>query len=133
MSIGNASLQLAADPAMRGRVMGLWFVAFQGSTPIGGPIAGAFCEYFGARSGLVLGAGACFAAAGLGLLALSSQTRRAALDAPDESPVTEVGLRSGDAVGARGGERAEQPLPASAKAAYISGDVKIAGGPIGLP
>ena len=25
---------------MRGRVMSLWFVAFQGSTPIGGPIIG---------------------------------------------------------------------------------------------
>ena len=27
----------AAEPEMRGRVMSLWFVAFQGSTPIGGP------------------------------------------------------------------------------------------------
>ena len=37
MAIGNSTLQLAAEPAMRGRVMALWFVAFQGSTPIGAP------------------------------------------------------------------------------------------------
>ena len=37
MSTGNSTLQLNAAPEMRGRVMSLWFVAFQGSTPIGGP------------------------------------------------------------------------------------------------
>ncbi|HEV3127401.1 MAG TPA: MFS transporter, partial [Solirubrobacteraceae bacterium] len=40
MSTANSTLQLAAAPSMRGRVMALWFVAFQGSTPIGGPIVG---------------------------------------------------------------------------------------------
>ncbi len=40
MSTGNSTLQLTAAPNMRGRVMALWFVAFQGSTPIGGPIIG---------------------------------------------------------------------------------------------
>ena len=40
MSTGNSTLQLATAPDMRGRVMALWFVAFQGSTPIGGPIVG---------------------------------------------------------------------------------------------
>ena len=41
MSMTNATLQLRAAPEMRGRVMALWFVSFQGSTPIGGPIVGA--------------------------------------------------------------------------------------------
>ena len=41
MSTGNSTLQLGAAPEMRGRVMSLWFVAFQGSTPVGGPIVGA--------------------------------------------------------------------------------------------
>src|SRR5262249_27029468 len=36
MSTGNSTLQLTSAPEMRGRVMSLWFVAFQGSTPIGG-------------------------------------------------------------------------------------------------
>ena len=40
MATGNSTLQLGAAPGMRGRVMSLWFVAFQGSTPIGGPIVG---------------------------------------------------------------------------------------------
>ena len=53
---------------MRGRVMALWAVAFLGSTPIGGPIAGWVSDGVGGRGGLVMGAIACFAAAGLGLL-----------------------------------------------------------------
>jgi MFS family permease len=56
MSTGNSTLQLGAAPEMRGRVMSLWFVAFQGSTPIGGPVVGAVMATFGARAGLGLGA-----------------------------------------------------------------------------
>ena len=40
MATGNSTLQLRREPSMRGRVMALWFVGFQGSTPIGGPIVG---------------------------------------------------------------------------------------------
>jgi MFS family permease len=47
LALGNATLQLAADPAMRGRVMALWSVAFLGSTPIGGPIVGWIGEHIG--------------------------------------------------------------------------------------
>ena len=46
-----------------GRVMALWFVSFQGSTPIGGPIVGAVMGAYGARAGLGLGAVACFVVA----------------------------------------------------------------------
>lgn len=67
---GNSSLQLASSPTMRGRVMALWAVAFLGSTPIGGPIAGVVSEQFGGRAGLALGAAACLLAAGLGGLVL---------------------------------------------------------------
>ncbi|MBV9534373.1 MAG: MFS transporter, partial [Solirubrobacterales bacterium] len=56
MSTGNSTLQLRSEPRMRGRVMSLWFVAFQGSTPIGGPIIGAVIAMAGARAGLGLGA-----------------------------------------------------------------------------
>ncbi len=54
-SLAKTTLQLRADPAMRGRVMALWAVAWLGSTPIGGPIVGATGEYLGARWGLLLG------------------------------------------------------------------------------
>ena len=74
LSTGNSTLQLAAAPHVRGRVMALWAVAFLGSTPIGGPIAGAVSEAFGARVGLGMGAVACLVAAGLGLLALRRAT-----------------------------------------------------------
>ena len=70
MSTGNATLQLAAEPTMRGRVMSLWFVAFQGSTPIGGPIIGWVMAVAGARAGLGVGAVTCVLVALLGLLAL---------------------------------------------------------------
>jgi MFS family permease len=65
-SAGNSTLQLAAAPHMRGRVMALWAVAFLGSTPIGGPIAGLVSQHFGGRAGLALGAAACLVAAALG-------------------------------------------------------------------
>jgi MFS family permease len=70
MSTGNSTLQLRAQANMRGRVMALWFVAFQGSTPIGGPIIGAIIALAGARAGLGVGALTCFAAALVGLSAL---------------------------------------------------------------
>jgi MFS family permease len=39
-SLAKTTLQLAAKPEMRGRVMALWALAWLGSTPIGGPIVG---------------------------------------------------------------------------------------------
>jgi len=66
MSTANSTLQLSAEPSMRGRVMALWFVAFQGSTPIGGPIIGWVMAFAGARAGLGLGAITCFAVALVG-------------------------------------------------------------------
>ncbi len=74
LSIGNATLQLNAAPSMRGRVMALWAVAFLGSTPIGGPIAGYVSEHFGGRAGLILGGLACVAAA-LGALLFVRRTQ----------------------------------------------------------
>jgi MFS family permease len=69
MSTGNSTLQLGAAPSMRGRVMSLWFVAFQGSTPIGGPIIGWVMATAGARAGLDVGAVTCLLVALLGLTA----------------------------------------------------------------
>ena len=60
MSQVNATLQLNAAPEVRGRVMSMWYVAFQGPTPIGGPLVGLVMGVLGARAGLGLGAVACF-------------------------------------------------------------------------
>jgi MFS family permease len=74
MATGNSTLQLNAEPSMRGRVMSLWFVAFQGSTPIGGPLIGWVMAAAGARAGLGVGGVSCLAVALLGLLALRRLT-----------------------------------------------------------
>jgi MFS family permease len=83
MSSGNSTLQLNAEESMRGRVMSLWFVAFQGTTPIGGPLIGWVIATAGARAGLAAGALTCLLAALLGLLVLRrghAQTSTAAHD-----------------------------------------------------
>jgi MFS family permease len=74
MSTGNSTLQLGAAPNMRGRVMSLWFVAFQGSTPIGGPIIGWVMAQAGARAGLGVGGVTCLIVAIFGLLAIRRLT-----------------------------------------------------------
>jgi MFS family permease len=96
LSKGNSTLQLQAEATMRGRVMALWAVAFLGSTPIGGPIAGAVSERFGGRSGLFLGAGACLLAAVLGALVLR-RLNRTPLTRIDEPSIDEIHGPFGDA------------------------------------
>jgi MFS family permease len=76
MTTSTTTLQLRADPSMRGRVLALQAMVFLGSTPIGGPIVGAVSERFGARAGLVLGGAACLAAALYGGLAGRRMLRR---------------------------------------------------------
>lgn len=51
----NTVVQLAAEPAMRGRVLALYSVVMLGSTPIGGPIMGAVAEHLGARVAIAVG------------------------------------------------------------------------------
>jgi MFS family permease len=81
MATGNSTLQLTSPPEMRGRVMSLWFVAFQGSTPIGGPIVGAVMAGFGPRAGLGLGAVTCLVAVLIGIVGIraSGERRRPAV------------------------------------------------------
>jgi MFS family permease len=51
----NSSVQLAAAPEMRGRVMALYVLVFLGGTPVGAPLIGALAEILGARSSLLIG------------------------------------------------------------------------------
>ncbi|HWH95913.1 MAG TPA: MFS transporter, partial [Baekduia sp.] len=66
-STTNSALQLRAAPAMRGRVVALYIVAFMGSTPIGGPLVGAVGQLAGPRAALGIGAAGCLAAAALAM------------------------------------------------------------------
>ncbi len=76
LAMGNSTLQLEAEPQMRGRVMALWSVAFLGSTPVGGPLIGWVSARAGARVGLAVGAASCLVAAGLGIVALRARRAR---------------------------------------------------------
>ena len=82
-SLAKTTLQLAAKPEMRGRVMALWALAWLGSTPIGGPIVGWAGQAIGARWALVIGG---LAALACGVLALPALTRLDRRPARDTSP-----------------------------------------------
>ncbi|GGX93368.1 MFS transporter [Streptomyces hiroshimensis] len=67
----NSLVQLNTDPAMRGRVMGLYMLVYTGGTPVGGPVVGWAVQHYGARAGiLACGLVAVAAAAIVGLIAL---------------------------------------------------------------
>ena len=65
IATANATLQLTSDPAMRGRVMALYAMAFLGTTPIGAPLVGAIAQWTNPRIALLTGAVATVLAAGL--------------------------------------------------------------------
>jgi len=52
-AMANAYVQLAVEPQMRGRVMGLYMLVFVGGTPIGAPLIGSVTSHFGARAGMI--------------------------------------------------------------------------------
>ncbi|MFF8607810.1 MFS transporter [Streptomyces sp. NPDC015346] len=51
----NSAVQLATDPAMRGRVMSLYMMVFAGGTPIGAPLLGWITDTYGPRIGFATG------------------------------------------------------------------------------
>ncbi|MFF7360493.1 MFS transporter [Streptomyces sp. NPDC008125] len=59
----NTSVQMAADPAMRGRVMSLYMMVFAGGTPVGAPIVGWISDTYGPRTGFAFGGGISLLAA----------------------------------------------------------------------
>jgi MFS family permease len=71
-SYAKTTLQLAARPEMRGRVMALWALAWQGSTPIGGPLVGWIAQAADPRWSLIVGGIPTILC---GLLALPALTR----------------------------------------------------------
>jgi MFS family permease len=94
LALGNSTLQLATTPGMRGRVMGLWAVAFIGSTPIGGPIMGWVGDHVGPRWALGLGGVAVLATAVFSVKSLASVdgTARAESDPGAGATAAKMGL-----------------------------------------
>ncbi|MEV5428423.1 MFS transporter [Streptomyces sp. NPDC052701] len=65
----NTSIQMATDPAMRGRVMALYMMVFLGGSPVGAPVVGWITDTHGARVGLAAGGAiAALAAVVIGLI-----------------------------------------------------------------
>jgi MFS family permease len=106
-SFAKTTLQLAAAPSMRGRVMALWAVAWLGSTPIGGPIVGWVGQHAGARWGLVIG-GAAALLCGLAALPALSRIDRRAMAAEAEAGAAAPGA---ELPAATGSLARSQPTP----------------------
>jgi MFS family permease len=66
----NTSVQLSTPPQLRGRVLALYVVIQQGTTPIGAPVVGALGTALGARWSVLAGAFAGLLAGGIGVLVL---------------------------------------------------------------
>jgi MFS family permease len=60
----NSTVQLGSDPAMRGRVMGIYMLVFAGGTPLGAPLVGWVGQEFGPRASILLGGISAIVAAG---------------------------------------------------------------------
>ena len=127
----NSTLQLAAEPHMRGRVMALYSVVFLGSTAIGGPITGLLSGALGPRAALVMVSAAALAAAAGARIAFARVRPPAevaeASDAADDRDTGQACERAGSAgtpssarrrSGPRRAPRSQEPQPrAGAKAA----------------
>jgi MFS family permease len=85
-ALANASVQLAVDPELRGRVMGLYMLVFVGGTPVGAPLVGAVVSHYGARDGMLLcGVIPVLAAAVTAAAVYRRRARPAAVPGPAET------------------------------------------------
>jgi MFS family permease len=88
-AMANASVQLAVDPQLRGRVMGLYMLGFIGGTPIGAPVIGALTSQFGARVGMAV-CGVVPLLAAIVVAAVSSRARHRHRNAASPEPARTV-------------------------------------------
>jgi MFS family permease len=54
MISANSYVQGHTDPAIRGRVMGIYLMVFMGGTPVGSPFIGWLCTQIGVRQTIAL-------------------------------------------------------------------------------
>ena len=94
IATANATLQLRADPSMRGRVMALYAIGFLGTTPIGAPLVGWISQASSPRVALAVGAFATIGASAVTLYVHRREHARAAVaDAlAATEPATELGV-----------------------------------------
>jgi len=104
IATSNATLQLTAPAAMKGRVMALFAVAFLGTTPIGGPIVGWIAEATDPRIALALGGVIAITAARIGARSLGRLDAEHAVSVAGDTPLGPTGSEISVA----------QPTPAAA-------------------
>jgi MFS family permease len=90
IATANATLQLRADPAMRGRVMALYAIAFLGTTPIGSPLVGWISQTYSPRVALAVGGAATIAASFVTLRHHRRQHARDDAAAAERAEVTQL-------------------------------------------
>lgn len=76
-SVSKTLLQVVADERMRGRVMSLWSIGWQGSTVIGAPVVGFIGQWLGGRYSLAFGGVTTLLAGAAVLVARRGYTRSA--------------------------------------------------------
>lgn len=69
----NTTVQLGSDPAMRGRVMGVYMLVFAGGTPIGAPLVGWIAQTLGPRASILVGGVSSLVAAAVAALIVLRQ------------------------------------------------------------
>jgi MFS family permease len=78
LNSANATMQLEADPALRGRVMALYMTVVMGGTPLGAPIIGWIGQALGARWTLLLGGAFVLVGVVVALIVFRATERRVA-------------------------------------------------------
>jgi MFS family permease len=74
ITAANSSVQLSVAPSMRGRVMALYMMIFQGGTPLGAPVVGWVGDTFGARWTLIGGGAMTIIGIGVAVVVFSVST-----------------------------------------------------------
>ncbi|HEY4526688.1 MAG TPA: MFS transporter [Candidatus Paceibacterota bacterium] len=92
LSNAHTTIQLEAEPSMRGRVMALWTMAMLGSTPLGSAIVGFLADEWGARWGLIVGGLAALACGLIAVLSKLDSERILAIPAALKASIFSVGV-----------------------------------------
>jgi len=75
-SNSNAGVQLSAPDHLRGRVVGLYYYAFNGTAPLGGLLAGWLCDVGGTQLAFLVAGASTLAVSLFGVVELRGAARR---------------------------------------------------------